>query len=65
VSGLRQAAAVFLGVPRGGRTVRSLVDCVTAAVALRCEVPILHQDVDFDTIAACLPLRARANEEET
>jgi predicted nucleic acid-binding protein len=53
----RQAAAVFLAVRRGGRTVPSLVDCLIAAVALRCEVPILHKDADFDTIAACLPLR--------
>ena len=53
----RQAAAVFLAVRRSGRTVRSLVDCLIAAVALRSEVPILHKDADFDAIAACLPLR--------
>jgi predicted nucleic acid-binding protein len=53
----RQAAAVFLAVRRTGRTVRSLIDCVIAAVALRHEVPILHRDADFDAIAACLPLR--------
>jgi predicted nucleic acid-binding protein len=53
----RQAAAVYLAVRRNGRTVRSLVDCLIAAVALRADVPILHRDADFDAIAACLPLR--------
>jgi predicted nucleic acid-binding protein len=53
----RQAAAVYLAVRRSGRTVRSLVDCLIAAVALRADVPILHRDADFDAIAACLPLR--------
>jgi predicted nucleic acid-binding protein len=55
----RQAAAVFLAVRRSGRTVRSLVDCLIAAVALRSNVPILHKDADFDAIAACLPLRVQ------
>jgi predicted nucleic acid-binding protein len=57
----RQAAAVFLAVRRSGRTVRSLVDCIIAAVALRTDVAILHKDADFDAIAACLPLRVEAD----
>jgi predicted nucleic acid-binding protein len=55
----RQAAAVFLAVRRSGRTIRSLVDCLIAAVALRSDMPILHKDADFDAIAACLPLRVQ------
>lgn len=34
----RQASAVYLAVRRTGRTVRSLVDCLIAAVALRRDV---------------------------
>lgn len=40
-----------------GRTVRSLVDCLIAAVALRHDVALLHKDADYDAIAGCLPLR--------
>ncbi len=53
----RQAAAVFLATRRSGRTVRSLVDCLIAAVALRHDVPLLHKDADYDAIASCLPLQ--------
>ena len=53
----RQAASVFLAVRRSGRTLRSLVDCLIAAVALRHDVPLLHRDADYDAIASCLPLR--------
>ncbi|HMG30560.1 MAG TPA: PIN domain nuclease [Jiangellaceae bacterium] len=53
----RQAASVFLAARRSGRTVRSLVDCLIAAVSLRHDVPLLHKDADYDAIASCLPLR--------
>lgn len=56
----RQAAAVLPAVRRSRRTIRSLVDCLIAAVALRSDVPILHKDADFDVIAACLPLRVHS-----
>ena len=54
----RNAAEVFQAVRRDGRTVRSLVDCLIAAVALRHNVPVLHRDADFDAIAAATGLRA-------
>lgn len=54
----RQASAIYLAVRRQGRTVRSLVDCLIAAVALRHDVALLHKDADYDAIASCLPLRA-------
>jgi predicted nucleic acid-binding protein len=53
----RQAASLLLAARRNGRTVRSLVDCVIASVALRHDVPLLHRDADYDAIASCLPLR--------
>jgi predicted nucleic acid-binding protein len=55
----RQAATIFLAVRRLGRTPRSLLDCLIAAVALRHDVELAHNDVDYDAIAACWPLRAR------
>lgn len=36
---------------RAGETVRNLGDCQVAAVALRLELPVLHRDRDFDTLA--------------
>jgi len=40
--------------------VRSIVDCLIAAVAIRNEVPILHRDRDFDLIARHTPLQIAA-----
>lgn len=39
-----------------GETVRRLIDCLIAAVAIRHAVPILHADRDFDTLARHTPL---------
>lgn len=36
---------------RAGETVRNLGDCQIAAVALRRELPVMHRDRDFDTLA--------------
>ena len=45
------AAALYRRCRRGGETVRKLVDCLIAAVAIRAGVAVLHQDADFDTLA--------------
>lgn len=45
------AAAIYRQVRRTGRTIRSVNDCLIAAVALRHGVPIAHRDADFDVIA--------------
>jgi len=42
---------------RGGETVRKLIDCLIAAVAIRAGLPILHSDSDFDGLARRTPLR--------
>lgn len=54
-----QAATVFRAVRRTGRTPRSMVDCLIAAIATRHDVELAHNDADFDAIAACWPLRTR------
>jgi hypothetical protein len=37
-----------------GHSVRSVVDCLIAAVAVRTGAALLHRDRDFDYLAACL-----------
>lgn len=51
------AAAHYRACRRGGETIRKLIDCLIAAVAIRDNVPILHADADFDTLARHTPLR--------
>jgi len=50
------AAELYRGCRERGRTVRRLADCLIAAVAIRTGCELLHQDADFDTIAAHAPL---------
>jgi len=46
-----RAASIYRHCRREGETVRKLMDCLIAAVAIRGAVAILHRDADFDTIA--------------
>jgi predicted nucleic acid-binding protein len=52
----RSAASIYRACRRSGRTVRSLSDCLIAAVAIRAGVTLAHKDADFDTIALITPL---------
>lgn len=54
------AAAIHRRCRRGGEMIRSQLDCLIAAVAIREDVPVLHADRDFDRIAAVVPLRVAA-----
>lgn len=51
------AAEIFRRCRSAGATIRSLVDCLIAAVAIREDVPILHNDGDFEVIARHTELR--------
>jgi len=54
LEGLRdaeRAARIYRDCRRNGRTVRSSVDCLVAAVALREDLPVLAADRDFEAIA--------------
>jgi predicted nucleic acid-binding protein len=53
----RSAAAVYRECRRQGTTIRRLPDCLIAAVAIRADVELLHQDADFDAIALHWPVR--------
>ena len=46
-----EAAALFRRCRREGETVRRLIDCLIAAVAIRSGVSVLHRDADFDVLA--------------
>jgi len=46
-----EAAALYRECRRHGETVRKMIDCLIAAIALRAEVPLLHADADFDALA--------------
>lgn len=45
------AAAFYRTCRQRGRTVRKLMDCLIAAVAIRADIPLLHLDTDFDALA--------------
>jgi len=45
------AAAIRRACRAGGETVRSTMDCLIAAVAIRESASVLHSDRDFDVIA--------------
>ena len=46
-----QAAEVYRVCRANGETLRRLIDCLIAAVAIRAGVRLLHTDTDFDTIS--------------
>lgn len=51
------AAALYRQCRRNGETVRKLIDCLIAAVAIRADAEILHADADFDVLARHTDLR--------
>lgn len=51
----RDAAAIYRTARRGGQTVRKLLDCLIASVAVRTGATLVHRDRGFDALAACLP----------
>jgi len=53
-------AALYRRCRREGSTVRRLLDCLIAAVAVRAGVPVLHADADFDVLARHTPLEVVA-----
>jgi hypothetical protein len=52
-----EAAAIYRACRHQGATPRGLLDCLIAAVAMRIDAAVLHNDRDFDTIAQHVELR--------
>jgi hypothetical protein len=53
-----EAIAIYRSARRSGVTIRSGVDCLIAACALRHGLTVLHHDRDFNEIASVTPLEA-------
>jgi predicted nucleic acid-binding protein len=45
------AAVLYRSCRSRGETVRKLIDCLIAAVAVRADIEILHADADFEVLA--------------
>jgi len=54
-----EAAALYRAARRAGFTVRSGVDCLIAACAIRHGLTVLHADRDFPALARVSPLQER------
>jgi predicted nucleic acid-binding protein len=52
-----EAAALYKLLRGAGVTIRSMTDCLIAAIAWRREATVVHADADFDRIAARYPVR--------
>ena len=53
------AVDLYRGARRSGLTVRSSVDCLIAACAIRHDLEVLHRDRDYPAIAEVSSLRHR------
>jgi predicted nucleic acid-binding protein len=51
-----QAGRIYFELRRNGRTVRKLLDCCIAQVAIENGLVLVHDDRDFDEIATIRPL---------
>jgi predicted nucleic acid-binding protein len=61
VADFELAADIYRAVRHSGHTVRSILDCLIAAIAHRTGAELVHRDVDIERIAAVLPgLRSRS-----
>ena len=56
------AVRLYRSARRSGLTVRSGVDCLIAACALKHGVAVLHRDRDFDVLSRVSALKARNTE---
>ena len=53
------AVNMYRSARRAGLTIRSGVDCLIAACAVRHGLSVLHHDRDFDLLARIVPLETR------
>jgi len=52
-----KAASLYRKGRKRGVTIRSLIDCIIAAIAMEHEAVVLHRDRDYDRIATFAPLK--------
>ena len=53
------AVGLYRAARRGGQTVRSSVDCLIAACAIRHDLEVLHRDRDYAALSQISALRER------
>jgi predicted nucleic acid-binding protein len=53
------AAALYRSARVQGLTIRRLMDCLIAAIAIDHDVPVLHADHDFDALSTVSALRVQ------
>lgn len=56
---IEEAVDLYRSARRVGRTVRSSVDCLIAACAIRHGLTVLHRDRDYSTLAELSSLKAQ------
>ena len=56
-SNYEEAASLYRICRRGGETVRRLIDCLIASVAIREGISVLHQDADYEVLSRHTDLR--------
>jgi predicted nucleic acid-binding protein len=54
-----EAVGLYRSARRAGLTIRSGVDCLIAACAIRNQLTVLHHDRDFDLLDRISPLASR------
>jgi predicted nucleic acid-binding protein len=57
-----EAAGLYRSARRQGLTIRSSVDCLVAACALRHDFPVFHKDRDYDLLSRISALSVRTIE---
>lgn len=55
------AATLYRACRHRGETVRKLIDCLIAAIAIREDITLLHADADFDALARHTALELHAH----
>lgn len=53
-----QAAVLYRRCRANGETVRKMIDCLIAAIAIRRQLPLMHCDSDFDVLKRHTELRS-------
>jgi hypothetical protein len=51
------ASSIYRDIRKHGKTIRSPIDCIIAAICIEHEIELLHNDKDFDNIAQYTSLR--------
>jgi len=52
-----KASVIYRRIRKAGKTIRSPMDCMIAAICLEHEISLLHNDRDYDTIGHFFPLK--------